>query len=160
MKYAMSVLFGFALAIPLSADESFTLNIPVRGDASQETGRVKITLTLDAAPAGAQLLVNGTTTMALGQTLSIAGDTISFQTVGGNDVRILYSPLSNFTGGNFCAGGGALDKNIPMRFVGPQDVTDYRISSYVVASPMVECSDVSKHTGDTPAFLVPVGDGV
>src|SRR5437016_2541572 len=82
MKHAMWLLLGFALSIPLSADESFTLNIPVRGNASQETGRVKITLTLDAAPAGAQLLLNGTTTMALGQTLSIGGDSVTFETAG------------------------------------------------------------------------------
>ena len=41
-------------------------------------------------------------------------------------------PLSNF-GADFCAGGGATEKNIPMRFVGAQDVTAYRMSTYIVA---------------------------
>ncbi len=159
-----AAMLGFVLSLALAgaaiADESFILDIPVRGNAQQETGRVKITLTLSAAPAGAQLVVNGNTTLTLGQTQSVGGDSVTFETATGNDVRILYTPLSNFSGGNFCAGGNAVEKQIPMRFVGAQDVTAYRISSYIVASPMVECSDVSKHTGDTPAFLTPMADGV
>jgi hypothetical protein len=150
----------FALrAVTASASESFTLNIPVRGNAQQETGEVRITLTLDTPSAGAQLVVNGNTTVNLGQTQSVGGDSVIFETAGGNDVRITYKPLSNF-GADFCAGGGALEKNIPMRFVGPQDVTEYRVTTYIVAAPAVECSAVSKHTGDTPASLIPVDDGV
>src|SRR6267378_4358099 len=42
------------LAVPASADESFTLNIPVRGDASQETGEVRVILGLDSPPAGGE----------------------------------------------------------------------------------------------------------
>src|SRR6202011_3403418 len=133
--------------------------IPLRFNAQQETGEVRITLTLNAAPAGAQLVVNGNTTLNLGQTQPVGGDSVTFETAGGNDVRITYKPLSNF-GADFCAGGGATEKNIPMRFVGPQDITIYHVSTYIVAAPGVECSAVSKHTGDTPATLIPVDDGV
>ena len=53
-----------------------------------------------------------------------------------------------------------VEKNINMRFVGAQDVIAYRMSTYIVAAPMAECSQVSKHTGDTPASLIPNDDGV
>jgi hypothetical protein len=150
----------FALqSVPASASESFTLNIPLRFNPQQETGEVRITLTLSAAPAGSQLVVNGNVTLNLGDTQTVAGDSVSYATAGGNDVRITYKPLSNF-GADFCSAGAATEKNVPMRFVGAQDVTLYRISSYIVASPLVECSAVSKHTGDTPANLIPVADGV
>jgi hypothetical protein len=150
----------FALqSVPASASESFTLNIPLRFNPQQETGEVRITLTLNAAPAGSQLVVNGNVTLNLGDTQTIAGDSVSYTTAGGNDVRIIYKPLSNFSG-DFCSAAAATEKNVPMRFAGAQDVTLYRISSYVVASPLVECSAVSKHTGDTPANLISVDDGV
>jgi hypothetical protein len=150
----------FALQpLPANASESFTLNIPLRFNPQQETGEVRITLTLNAAPAGSQLVVNGNVTLNLGDTQTVAGDSVSYATAGGNDVRITYKPLSNFAG-DFCSAAGATEKNVPMRFAGAQDVTLYRITSYVVASPQVECSAVSKHTGDTPANLIPVDDGV
>jgi von Willebrand factor type A domain len=151
---------AFALSsVPAVASESFTLDIPIRGNPQQETGQVLITLELNAASAGAQLVVNGNTTLNLGDTKTVAGDSVTFQTASGNDVNIIYKPLSNF-GADFCNAQFAVEKQIPMRFVGPQDVTGYRITSYIVASPTVECSAVSKHTGDTPAFLIAVGDGV
>lgn len=143
----------------LHASESFVLNIPVRFNANQETGKVLVTLTLDSAPAGAQLVVNGATTLNLGQTQTIAGDSVAFESGGGNDVKITYIPLSNF-GADFCAGGSAVEKNIPLRFAGAQDVTDYRVSTYIVAAPAAECSQASKRTGDTPATIVLTGDGV
>jgi von Willebrand factor type A domain. len=150
----------FALQfVPAVASESFTLNIPLRFNPQQETGEIRITLTLNAGSSGAQLVLNGNTTLNLGDTKPVAGDSVTFETAGGNDVRITYKPLSNF-GVDFCNAQNAVEKNIPMRFSGPQDVTAYRISSYIVASPMVECSAVSKHTGDTPANLIPVSDGV
>src|SRR5258706_2855270 len=152
---AVFVLHSF----PASASESFTLNIPLRFNPQQETGGVRITVTLNGARAGSQLVVNGNVTLNLGDTQTVAGDSVSYATGGGNDVRITYKPLSNFNG-DFCSGGGATEKNVPMRFAGAQDVTLYRISSYIVASPLVECSAVSKHTGDTPANLIPVDDGV
>jgi hypothetical protein len=157
----VSVLCGlFALSsLPAFADESFTLDIPTRGNPQQETGEVRLTLTLNAAPAGSQLVVNGNVTLNLGETKQTGGDSVTYETAGGNDVRITYRPKSNF-GADFCSGTFAIEKQIPMRFVGAQDVTDYRISSYIVASPMVECSAVSKHTGDTPANLILVDDGV
>jgi hypothetical protein len=34
------------------------------------------------------------------------------------------------------------------------------MSTYIVAAPLVDCSAVYKHTGDTPATLIPVDDGV
>ena len=155
---ALAVLFALQ-SRPAAASESFTLNIPLRFNAQQETGEVRITMTLNAAPAGAQLVVNGNTTLNLGQTKPVGSDSVTFENAGGNDVRITYKPLSNF-GADFCAGGGAAEKNIPMRFSGPQDITIYRISTYIVAAPGIECSAVSKHTGDTPATLIPVDDGV
>ena len=144
---------------PASASESFTLDIPTRGNPQQETGEVRITLTLNAAPAGSQLVVNGNITLNLGDTKPNGTDSVTYETAGGNDVRITYKPLSNF-GADFCNAPFAVEKQIPMRFVGAQDVTDYRITSYIVASPTVECSAVSKHTGDTPANIILVDDGV
>ncbi len=165
MKRTTAVLTAFLGVVLVAqtgrcmASESFTLNIPLRFNPQQETGEVRITLTLSAASSGAQLVVNGTTTLNLGDTQTVSGDSVKFETAGGNDVRITYKPLSNFQG-DFCQAVAAVEKNIPMRFAGPQDVTSYRISSYIVASPAVECSVVSKHTGDTPATLIPVDDGV
>ena len=157
---AAVVMFLCAVfALPAIASESFTLNIPLRFNPQQETGEVRITLTLNAAPAGSQLVVNGNVTLNLGDTQTIAGDSVAYAAAGGNDVRITYKPLSNFNG-DFCSAAAATEKNVPMRFVGAQDVTLYRVSTYIVASPQVECSAVSKHTGDTPANLIPVDDGV
>ena len=156
---ALGIALSLFFAASIFASESFTLNIPVRGNAQQETGEVRVALGLSAAPAGAQLVVNGNTTLNLGDTKSVGADSVSFAVITGNDVRITYRPLSNF-GADFCAGNAAVEKNIPMRFVGAQDVVDYRISTYIVAAPMAECSQVSKHTGDTPASLIPTDDGV
>ncbi len=156
---ALAVLFAAALPSTAAASEAWILNIPVRGIANQESGMVRATLELDSAPAGSQLVVNGGTTLNLGDTQMIAGDSVTYEALAGNNVRITYVPLSNF-GADFCAGGGAVDKNIPMRFVGAQDITASRMSTYIVAAPMSECSQVSKHTGDTPASLIPMDDGV
>ena len=158
MNRAMVALVVSTLALPAAADEAWVLNIPVRGIANQETGMVRFTLELDSPPAGSQLVVNGTT-LNLGDSPSIGGDDVTYEALTGNNVRVTYIPKSNF-GADFCAGGTASDKNIPMRFVGAQDVTAYRISSYIVAAPLSECSKVSKHTGDTPASLIPNDDGV
>jgi len=156
----LGALISILFAAAALASESFTLDIPLRFNAQQETGKVLVTLTLSAAPAGAQLVVNGTTTLNLGGSANLAsGDTVAFEAGIGNDVKITYQPLSNF-GADFCAGGSAVGKSIPMRFSGAQDVTDYRISTYIVAAPQAECSQVSKHTGDSPATLTPVDDGV
>src|SRR5438034_9554516 len=119
------------LPATLFASESFTLNIPQRMDATQETGEVRILLGLSAAPAGAQLVVNGATTLSLGDTQIIAGDSVSFAAASGNHVLITYVPRSNF-GADFCAGGGAVEKNIPLRFSGAQDVVDFAMSSFAV----------------------------
>jgi hypothetical protein len=159
MKRTTAAVVMFLCAVAANASESFTLNIPVRGNAQQETGEVRITLTLNAASAGSQLVVNGNVTLNLGDTQTVAGDSVSYATAGGNDVRITYKPLSNFSG-DFCTGGAATEKNVAMRFAGAQDVTEYRMSTYIVAAPNIDCSAVYKHTGDTPATLVPVDDGV
>jgi hypothetical protein len=159
---ALAVLVVFASALlpsTAAASEAWILNIPVRGIANQESGMVRATLELSAAPAGSQLVVNGSTTLNLGDTVVVAGDSVTYEALAGNNVRITYVPKSNF-GVDFCDGFAAIDKNIPMRFVGAQDVTAYRMSTYVVAAPMAECSQVSKHTGDTPASLIPNDDGV
>jgi len=139
------------------AAEAFFLNIPQRFNANQETGEVRVILQLSAAPSGT--LVVGGTTLNLGQTATVAGDSVTFESAGGNAARILYRPLSNFSG-DFCLGGAATEKNVPMRYTGAPNITGYRMSSYVVASPSVECSTVSKRTNDMPATLVPNDDGV
>ncbi|MCU1349715.1 MAG: von Willebrand factor type domain protein, partial [Acidobacteria bacterium] len=144
---------------PARADESFVLNIPQRGDAMQEIGEVRILLGLSAPSGGAQLVVNGATTINLNQTQTVAGDSIRFEAASGNAVRIIYKPLSNFSG-DFCTGGGATPKTVPLRFAGPQDVIDYRLSSFVVAAPMVECSQVARRIADVPATIDLTGDGV
>src|ERR1051326_336009 len=117
------------LATSVHADESFVLDIPTRGIVQQETGKVLVTLTLNASPAGSQLVVNGATTLSLGASQMVAGDQVTYAAGSGNDVKITYLPLTNFSG-DFCQGGAAVEKQIPMRFVGAQDVVSYRISSY------------------------------
>lgn len=155
----LSVVLFFAVALPLLADEAWLLDIPLRGNSQQETGEVRIILGLSASPNGSQIVINGSTTVGLGQTMAIGADSATYEVVSGNTVRVIYRPLSNFSG-DFCQGGGAVPKQVPMRFVGAQDVVDYRISTYIVAAPNAECSQVSKHTGDTPATITAQADGV
>jgi opacity protein-like surface antigen len=159
---APAILFCLALAIaslPAWASESFTLKVPVRFNANQETGEVRVTLSLDAAPAGAQLVVNGSTTLNLGDTTLVGADSVAFTAGAGNSVQITYRPLSNF-GGDFCLGGSAVEQNVPMRFSGAQDVTEFRVTTYVVAAPDVDCSKPTKRTAEEPASLIPTDDGV
>ncbi|HXH90566.1 MAG TPA: vWA domain-containing protein [Thermoanaerobaculia bacterium] len=160
MKRAVALLFASVL-LPAAAfaSESFILNIPQRFDASQEIGEVRIVLGLSAAPAGSQLVVNGAPPLNLGDTGTFAGDNVSFTAAAGNHVLITYVPKSNF-GADFCAGANATPKNIPLRFSGAQDVVDYAMSSFVVGSPMVECSKVSKRVADTVATITPMADNV
>lgn len=155
----LPVVLSLALAAPLIADEAWLLDIPIRGNAQQETGEVRIFLNLSAAPNGSQIVINGATTLALGQTAAVGGDSATYELVSGNTVRVIYKPLSNFNG-DFCQGAGAVEKQVPMRFVGAQDVVSYRASTYIVAAPNAECSQVSKHTGDTPATITPQADGI
>jgi hypothetical protein len=156
----MKRLFAIVLfAMPLLASESFTLTIPKRFDASQEIGEVRIRLSLSANPAGAQLVVGGAATINLGATQTVAGDSIAFESLPNNRVMIRYRPLSNFSG-DFCSGANAADKNIALRFSGAQDVVDYRMSSFVVGAPAVECSDVARRIADMPATIAPNADGV
>jgi hypothetical protein len=152
-------VFFLSFAVSAFASESWLLDIPLRGIQNDETGKVRLLMDLDSPPAGSQLVVNGTTTLALNSSAMVNGDSVAFNAGTGNQVEIIYQPLSNF-GADFCAGGGAVEKQIPMRFVGAQDIVDYRISSYAVAAPAAECSQVSKHVGDTPANVQIVGDGV
>lgn len=159
MRRTTAFLFCLGIALSAAANESFLLNVPIRFNAQQETGEVRIVLALSAAPAGSQLVVNGTTTINLGSTVNVGGDSIAFEAGTGNAARITYKPLSNF-GANFCAGAGASEKNIPMRFVGGQDIVSYRVSTYVVGAPGAECSKVSKRTNDSPASLIAQDDGV
>jgi hypothetical protein len=156
---ALAMVLSLTFAGSILASESFVLDIPVRGNSQQETGEVRIVLTLSAAPAGSQVVFNGSTTLNLGQTAAVGADSATYEVVSGNVVRITYRPLSNFAG-DFCSAPAAVEKNIPIRFVGAQDVVDYRLSTYIVAAPNAECSQVSKHTGDTPATITPTADGV
>lgn len=159
MRRAVLGVALVVLAIQARADESFVLSIPQRFDASQEIGEVRVVLALNAASAGAQLVVAGSTTIALGATQTVAGDSVAFESVAGNRVMIRYRPLSNFAG-DFCAGAGAVGKDVPLRFVGAQDVIEYRMSSFVVAAPQVECSEPSRRIADLPATIVETADGV
>lgn len=159
MKRIASALFVSLIAVTAFASESWILDVPLRGIANQETGEVRMLMDLSAAPAGAQLVVNGTTTINLGSSAMVNGDSVAFSAGTGNQVVIDYKPLSNF-GADFCAGGAAVEKQIPMRFVGAQDIVSWRMSSYAVAAPNAECSQVSKHVGDAPAFIQAVDDGV
>ncbi|HEV7764152.1 MAG TPA: vWA domain-containing protein [Thermoanaerobaculia bacterium] len=157
MKRSLVLLISLAFAVSVFADEAFILNIPLRFNVQQETGEVRVVLSLNAPPAGSQLIVNGTT-VNLGGTAVIGGDEITFAAGSGNSARIVYKPLSNFTA-DFCNGASATEKNVPMRFVGA-NITSYRLNSYVVGAPASECSRVSKRTGDMPASLIPNDDGV
>jgi von Willebrand factor type A domain len=154
-----ALLLALVLALPAAASESFTLNIPKRFNANQEIGEVRIRLGLNAAPAGAQLVVGGSATLSLGDTQTVAGDSVSFTSLPSNRVLIRYRPLTNFAG-DFCQGAGAADKAIALRFSGAQDVVDYRVGSFVVGAPDYECSDVSRRVADTPATITPSADGV
>src|SRR5436305_4418107 len=161
MKRAFLV-FGIVLVfLPARAhaSEAWILDIPIRGIANQETGEVRMLLELSAPPQGSQLVINGATTINLGSSAMVAGDNIKYESAGGNNVKITYQVLSNF-GLDFCQGQAAQEKNVPMRFSGAQGVTASRIPTYVVAAPLSECSQASKHTGDTPAAVLPADDGV
>src|SRR5215213_9368075 len=148
-------LVVLSLSLPVVASEAFTLTIPLGEDNTRQIGEVRIILGLSAPPAGAQLVVGGTTTLNLGQTMTVDGDSVSFEAGAGNAARITYRPLSNFpTANNFCTFDlNATPTEVQMRFVGPQDILDYRISSYRVGAPAVECSQVFQRAGDFPAFI-------
>src|ERR1700681_4330891 len=110
---ALAVLVAFASALlpsTAAASEAWILDIPTRGIPNQESGMVRVSLELSAAPAGSQLVV-GSTTFNLGDTLVVAGDTVTYEALTGNNVRITYVPLSNF-GADFCAGTFAVEKQI------------------------------------------------
>src|ERR1044071_5709552 len=158
MRIASALVLAL-LAASAFASESWILDVPLRGIANQEPGEVRMLLDLSAAPAGAQLVVNGTTTINLGSSATVNGDSVAFSAGSGNQAVIVYKPLSNF-GADFCAGGAAVEKQIPLRFAGAQDIVSFRMSSYAVAAPNAECSQVSRHVGDAPAFIQAVGDGV
>ncbi|HEX7833039.1 MAG TPA: vWA domain-containing protein, partial [Thermoanaerobaculia bacterium] len=162
MKRAITIaVLAICAMLPPAAmaSESFTLTIPQRFDPSQETGEVRILLSLSAAPAGSQLVIDNATTINLGATQTVAGDSISFESAPSNRVLIRYRPLSNFSG-DFCSGAGAVEKNVVLRFSGAQDVVDYRISSYVVGAPAAECSQVSRRIADLPGIVTPGADAV
>ena len=89
----LGVLFLWAGAA--FAREAFVLNIPLRVNPQQETGEVRARLFLDVAPGASQLVVNGATTLNIGDTVTIAGDSVAFLSDVGNSVRIVYKPLSN-----------------------------------------------------------------
>ncbi len=154
---AFCLLVSAFAAAQIFASEAFLLQIPKRGIADQEIGEVRITLGLDLPPAGAQLVVAGTT-LNLGDTATVAGDEVTFVEAGGNTVRITYRPLSNFEG-DFCDGANAVEKNVQMTFSGAQDVVTYRVSTYVVAAPQFACTKVSKRVGELPANVIPNPDG-
>jgi hypothetical protein len=146
------------LAAQALASESFVLQIPKRNVTNQEIGEVRINLGLDLPPAGAQLVIGGTTTLNLGDTTSVAGDEVTFAEGAGNSVNITYRPLSNF-GAEFCAGENTVEKNVPIRFSGTQDVATFRLSTYVVAAPQQDaCAKVSRRTGELPAIVIPEPD--
>ena len=156
------LLVCLVLSLGLSADEAFLLQVPLRENPTQQTGEVRVTLTLDGDPAGAQLEVNGAETVTLGQTLNLSsGDRLIFEAGGGNSAKLTFQPLSNFPiAGNFCVTGqNATPKELQLRFLGAQDIVEYRISSYSVGAPEFECSKVFKRVGDFPAIIIPFAVG-
>jgi Outer membrane protein beta-barrel domain len=162
-RHAILSTLAFCLALSVSATESFILSIPQGEDFTRQTGEVRVTLGLNAPPAGSQLVVGGNTTINLGQTVTVAGDSITFEAGAGNSARIIYRPLSNFAGpNNFCVIDPAVfsAKEVPMRFTGAQDIVDFRVSSYAVGAPGIECSKPFKRVGDFIAMVNPSADGV
>ena len=160
MKRAtLPVFFCLMLAARAIASESFLLQIPKRNVFNQEIGEVRINLGLDLPAEGAQLVINDATTISLGETQTIAGDEVSFAQGPGNSVDITYRPLSNF-GADFCDGVNAVEKNIPIRFSGTQDVVTFRLSTYIVAAPLSACTKASRRTGELPANIIPQPDNV
>lgn len=159
MKRSATILgILVSLALRASASESFLVTVPVREVSNAQTGEVRITLGLDAPPAGSQLVINETTSISLGQTVSVGGEPITYAAGDGNEARITWRPLQNFpTPGDFCVSPG-VQREIQVRFAGPQDVVDYRISSYAVGAPDFECSKPFKRVGDFPAFITPFAD--
>ncbi len=158
-RFAVSLVILVCFASALSASESFELTIPIRESSPHQIGEVRITFALDAPPAGAQLVVAETTTINLGQTATVNGDSVTFEAGAGNSAKITYKPLSKFNPGNFCLSPNAGVTQVMMRFSGPQDVVEYRMSSYSVGSE-VECSKVFKRVGDFPATILGIADAV
>lgn len=158
-RFAISLVTLVCFASAVSASESFQLTIPFRESSPHQVGEVRITLALDAPPAGAQLVVAEATTIDLGQTATVDGDSITFEEGAGNLVRITYKPLSKFNPGDFCVSPNAASTEVMMRFSGTQDVVAYRMSSYSVGSA-VECSKVFKRVGDFPAAIFGIPDAV
>lgn len=160
MKRLGILLFA---AFSAAASESFLLNVPLGEDLTRVTSEVRVILGLSAPPAGAQLVVNGTTTVNVGQTVTINGDQLIFEAGTGNTAKITFRPLSNFpTPNNFCVVdiNTVTPKELQLRFNGTQDIVDYRLSSYVVGAPGVECSKPFKRVADFPALISAFDDGV
>jgi von Willebrand factor type A domain len=150
-------------ACSAAASESFILGVPVGEDLTRLTSEVRVILTLSAPAAGSSLVVNGATTVTLGQTVTISGDTLTYEAAGANSARITFRPVSNFPmPNNFCFvdPNNVTPKELQIRFNGSQDVVSYRISSYTVGAPGVECSKPFKRVADFPASIAPVDDGV
>lgn len=149
------------LAFEAAASEAFVLTIPLREDFQRQTGEVRITLALDSPAPGSQLVVANSATLDLAESGTVGGDFVSFEERPGNQVRIVYRPLSNFPNpNNFCLSAPTGIKEIPLRFNGPQNITSYRISSYAIGNPEIECTKVFKRVGDFPAFITPQADAV
>src|SRR4029078_2816783 len=88
------------------ASESWILDVPLRGIANQETGEVLMIWDLSPAHAGAQLVVNGATTINLGSSAMVNGDSVAFSAGSGNQVVIDYKPRAKFCD-HSCAGAPA-----------------------------------------------------
>ncbi|HEX8172342.1 MAG TPA: vWA domain-containing protein [Thermoanaerobaculia bacterium] len=162
MRRAAGLFLMLLALLPVAAraSESFLLNIPQRGAATQEIGEVRIVFDLATDATDLELVVGGTTTVPLGQTQTVAGDSVTFEPLTPSTrVQIRYRPLSNFSG-DFCAGANATAKSIPMRLSGTQDVLAFRMSSYIVAAPAADCSAPSKRVGENAATVLPAADDV
>src|SRR5688500_1317941 len=101
-RFAILLVILACLPSAVAASESFQLTIPFRESSPHQIGEVRITLGLDAPPAGAQLVVAETTTINLGQSATVNGDSVTFEAGAGNSAKITYKPLSKFLPGNFC----------------------------------------------------------
>lgn len=158
------IIASFALS-NARGDTSFELQIPARAPAFG-IAKVKITLELDANPAGKSLSVTrgaGTKVVPIpGADTFTDGDDIavSIGPPGGNRVTIFYTPLSRFAPGNLCTLAAAVPEaqNVQCQLTGA-NVTGYRITSYVVASTF-DCGQAKRRVHGARASLANLPAGV
>lgn len=172
MKYlrchakAVSLLSGILLLfVSLSAGaQSFTLEIPDRTP-SPPTAKVKLTLITNSSVAGSTITIGGTTvSLPVTSITPLAnGDALISAKADstGNNVVLVFSPISQLTPGTFCSAVAAgWPHDVTIVFNGPT-LAGYRMTSYSVdanpsASPpitAIDCSHASVRESGSAAFL-------